>query len=364
METETKESGLKEILQAKITHKIDERQPKVMQMLNKIESEGLLMNDFIAPLGIDGKVRFTANGCVKMKLDEAEYCLHPHALNQAAEKLGVPAPYLRTLQGTDWGRQLCSKILNDHTDHTKRQRLLVRSIGGEVRGILSDSYRRLNTSQIYGNFIKAIGETDSQIIDAFSDDTRSFIETLNPRLIEIPTLKNGILYVAYGLRISSSDFGNGALEIRAFMMQAVCLNGLVTERKMREIHLGGRIPDNMEISNETFQLDTKTQSSLTYDMVKQLMSPKEIDSKVLAIQAASSTVIDTEKEISAIVKKALITKAEETEIKKVLMENKPEDGVTGEGTLWKLAQGISAIARNKDGARERELHEIAGTFLN
>ena len=124
--------------------------------------------------------------------------------------------------------------------------------------------------------------------------------------------------MAYGLRIKNSDFGDGSLEIRAFMMQAVCLNGLVTERTMREIHLGSRLPDNLEVSRKTYELDTATQASLAYDTAKSLLSPASIDAKAKEIQAASAKEIDIEKEIVQLAKKGLILKSRRLKSKRCL----------------------------------------------
>lgn len=362
METLEKQD-LKTILQQKIESKLASRQSKIETSLNKIEQDGINMADFVAPLGKDGKIRFNSNGTMYMVLGDNEYNLHRHALNQSAEKLGIPASYINELQGTDWGRKLSANILNEHTDNTKRQRLLIRTVKDQVRGVLSDSYRRLNTNEIFGNFIKAVGEQKAVIADAFADDTRSFIETINPKLIEVQ-LKDNIVYLAHGVRISSSDVGDGALEVRSFIMQAVCLNGLVTEKAMRTIHLGARLPDDLEVSKKTYQLDTETQSSLCYDMVRSLYSEESLHAKIVAIQYAASKECDMEKEIVAIAKKGLIAKSEGEAIKAILMNNKPEDGVQGSSSLWKLSQGISALARTTEERRSRELQEIAGSYLN
>lgn len=51
-------------------------------------------------------------------------------------------------------------------------------------------------------------------------------------------------------------------------------------------------------------------------------------------------------------------------VEKVLMANKPDDGVTGESTLWKLVQGITAHSRELEPRRQRDLQEIAGDLMN
>ena len=59
-----------------------------------------------------------------------------------------------------------------------------------------------------------------------------------------------------------------------------------------------------------------------------------------------------------------VNKGEIEEAKIVVMNNNPDDGVQGSNTLWKLAQSVSAVARNKGELRQRELEEISGQLLS
>ena len=93
-----------------------------------------------------------------------------------------------------------------------------------------------------------------------------------PETIAIPTAKNGIVEMAFGARLSTSDYGDGALELRAFLMQGVCLNGMCRNSVMRQVHLGARLPENMGISQHTYELDTKTQASAIRDLTKSIFS--------------------------------------------------------------------------------------------
>lgn len=49
---------------------------------------------------------------------------------------------------------LVAEILNQHSDWTQRSRVLVKTIGNQVMGILSDSYRRLNSVEILTAFVQ------------------------------------------------------------------------------------------------------------------------------------------------------------------------------------------------------------------
>jgi len=366
--SDTHLDGLGTVLQEKLQARIERGISRSASYLDRIDTEGRLLNDFILPLGANKKVAFfSETDKVFMNITNGEvhnYSLHPHAIAQAGDKLGIPQSYIKSLAESklEWKTDLAAKLLNEHSLHATRQRVLVREVGGEIRGILSDQYRRLNSTEIYSSFITAVKEQSAVIYDAYADDTRSYLETLYPQLISVPTLKNGIVYMAYGIRLSSSDFGDGALELRAFLVQTVCMNGLVRDSVLRQIHLGAKIPDNIQLSERTYRLDTQTQASIIKDSVKQLMSKDSIYSNALQIQRASEMEVDLEKEFKLLPKVGL-SKNETEEVKTVITSNKSSDGVQGENTLWKLAQSIGAVARAKDERRKRELEEISGKLL-
>ena len=45
-----------------------------------------------------------------------------------------------------------------------------------------------------------------------------------------------------GARFSTSDYGDGAVDMRAYLLNGVCLNGMVRESLMKQVHLGSRLP--------------------------------------------------------------------------------------------------------------------------
>jgi hypothetical protein len=157
-----------QILQEKLNNRIAKEQAESKVYLDNIENQGRLLNDFILPLGNGVKVNFSSvdvtptTSKVQMLLQKRDasepklYDIHPHAVLQAAEKLDVNQSYMKNLvaRGIPWQTRLSAHILNEHAQHTKRARVLVREVGGQVRGILSDKYRRMNSSEIYHSFIR------------------------------------------------------------------------------------------------------------------------------------------------------------------------------------------------------------------
>jgi len=369
----TNQIGLNQIIRERVANRIQQGSMNATDAIGKLIEEGKVSNDYIAYMGASGSrvsdVTFNANGHLQMLLPEkgnqpAVYQIHDNAVGQLGEKFRVPTRYIRELAGGDeWQRQLAAKILNDHSSWTKKTRTLVRIVGDEVRGVLSDSYKRLNSQDIIMSFIETANKMGAQLADGFLDATRVYMEVLMPETISIMTEKNGMVEMAFGARLSTSDYGDGALELRAFMMQGVCLNGMVKDSVMRQVHLGSKLPENIAISNRTYELETRTQSSAIRDLTKGIFSKESIMERGLEIQGASSMIVDMEKELKTLSKGKLL-KEEAAGVEKILMRNNPDDGVQGESTLWKLVQGITAHGRELNPRRERDFQEIAGELMN
>jgi hypothetical protein len=156
-----KQQGLNQVVINKVRRMIEGRQGDVMDTINRLLSEGRIAQDFIAPIGVSQRskerpvISFKAEGRVQMAMPEGNFNLHGNAISQISEKMGIPAKYLRELSAGDvWQKQLCATILNEHSGWTERTRVLIRAVGMEVRGVLSDSYRRLNSVDILTNVWK------------------------------------------------------------------------------------------------------------------------------------------------------------------------------------------------------------------
>lgn len=368
----TQQQGLNQVVINKVQRMIEGKQPGVNAAITRLLEEGRIAQDFIAPIGANLKkndrrpiISFSADAYVRMSMPEGNFNLHGNAISQISEKMGIPAKYLRELaMGDEWQKQLCATILNEHSGWTQRTRVLVRAVGMEVRGVLSDSYRRLNSVEIITAFIQEACVQGAVMSDAYMNDTKVWCETILPTPIEIPTRKNGMVTIFAGARFSTSDYGNGSVDMRSFLLNGACLNGMVRESVMRQVHLGSRLPDSIALSQKTYELDTKTTVSAIKDLTKGLYSRETIMDKAIEIQGASEIDVDFDKELKSLVQRGALLKNEGREVEKLLMNNNPDDGVTGGATLWKLTQGITAFAREQEPERSRELHEISGQLMN
>lgn len=368
----TQQIGLNEVVINKVQRMIENKSPNVQATMQRLIDEGKIMQDYIAPIGVNLRqndrqpvITFGHNGHVLMNMPEGEFNLHENAIYQLADKMGIPSRYLRELaKGDEWKRSLAAYLLNEHSGWTDRSRVLIRAVGHEVRGVLSDSYRRLNSVEILTAFVQEAIHQGAVIADAYMNDTKVWAETILPQPITIPTKKNGDVIIFAGARFSTSDYGDGAVDMRAFLLNGACLNGMVRESVMKQVHLGSKLPDKLQLSQRTYELDTQTTVSAVKDLTKGLFSRDNLMQKAIEIQGASEIDVDLESELKNLVKKGSLLKSDGEAVEKILMNNNPDDGLQGEATLWKLTQAITAHARELEPSRTRELHEISGALLN
>ena len=366
------QQGLNEVVMNKVQRMIDGKAVGVRETMERLVNEGKIAQDYIAPIGVNLKVNdhspvitFSANGSLRMDMPDGQFTLHDNAIGQLADRMGIPQRYLRGLaSGEPWAKQLAATLLNEHSGWTQRSRVLVRTVGTQVRGVLSDSYRRLNSVEILTAFVQEAAQQGAVISDAYMNDTKIWAETILPTPLTVPTSKNGDVVIFAGARFSTSDYGDGAVDMRAFLLNGACLNGMVRESVMKQVHLGSKLPDNLQLSQQTYELDTKTTVSAVRDLTKGLFSKDNLMKKAIEIQGASEMEVDFEHELKRLTRDGGLLKQEGKEVEKILMRNDPEDGVQGGATLWKLTQAITAHARELSPERSRELHELSGQLLN
>lgn len=368
----TIQQGLNEVVINKVQRMINGKAVGVQATMERLIKEGKIAQDYIAPIGVNLKAKehnpiitFTGENRLLMNMPDGQFTIHDNAIAQMADRMGIPQRYLRNLaQGEPWEVSLAAYLLNQHSDWTQRSRVLVRTVGTQVRGVLSDSYRRLNSVEILTAFVQEAAGQGAVISDAYMNDTKVWAETILPTPLTIPTKNNGNVIIFAGARFSTSDYGNGAVDMRAFLLNGACLNGMVRESVMKHVHLGSKLPDNLALSQQTYELDTKTTVSAVKDLTKGLFSKDNLMAKAIEIQGASEIEVDFDKELKRLTTNGGLLKQEGKEVEKILMRNNPDDGVQGGATLWKLTQAITAHARELTPERSRELHELSGQLLN
>lgn len=200
--------------------------------------------------------------------DEAN-SLHNFAFGQVAERVGFPMDYARRLgeRGED-GRELAAFNLNRLYQIDPAKKMLVRSVDDQVRGVVSDRFRRLDSRPIIDSFIGAVDVVGARPFEGLGGDTKFSIRAVLPKVYEAFSGE----VVAFGVSLANSDFGNGALSVRAFMWRVWCSNLATLEESMREVHLGSRLVDGIEFRQSTINAESKASALAVADIVRGSLS--------------------------------------------------------------------------------------------
>jgi hypothetical protein len=361
------DAAMKRVLQNKLDMMLTNKGKDIQSTIQQIERTGSMLNDFIVDTK---KLRFDAldNG-ISVSFNDEDITrfmnMNEHSIYQLGSRLdpkGFPLWLKSCLTGGQWEKEAAAFALNQYALNHKAERFLVREVEGTARAFLSDSYKRLNTMQIFVSFLEAAAGSNCVLVDGHTGESRDYLEIINPDIRAIQTPNNGVVFLAYGARLRNSDFGDGALSINTFKLQPVCMNGAVGRRVMNEVHLGARLPESIVFANDTVRKDTEARALMVRDSMRQIWKPEFMDIEEAQIIEASERTIDVQKEVKLLPKLGL-QKFESDEVLKVLIDRKPEDGVAGTPSLWSLAQAVGAVARDKKPERMRELQEIAGNMI-
>lgn len=287
--------------------------------------------------------------------------MHPHALGQVASRFSMPMGYVNDLMARGaWGRQLVSDNLTRLVENGEHQNQLVRSVNGEMRGFLSDKFRRIDDRPLVDAFAQGCQAIGAVPVEGVAGDTRFAIKALLPYVFE--PFKDEV--IAIGLQLSNSNFGRGAASLRAFVLRLWCLNGCTMEEVLREIHLGRRLAENIEYSARTLTLDTQATTSALRDTMRNVLGPARINSVVETIQKANENKIgDIKQTVASLQKKLGLLKSEADAVRETFNNGGIEQLPPGQ-TMYRMSNALSWVAKSAQTPERRlELEQAAGTLL-
>lgn len=282
--------------------------------------------------------------------------IHRHALGQVAQKFGIPWAYVEALRGGEvYHRQLLVHNLNSLAAHDDA-RYLVRVAHREVRGFLSDRYRRLDSRPILESFVRAAKKSGAEPFEGVLTDTSFSLKTILP-VVHEPAPGEAI---AFGLELCNSDFGARALSVSLFVLRIRCSNLAVMSEDLRKVHLGSRLSDDAVYSLRTHQLDTALICSAIGDIVDRNFLPARLETVTGMIREAAESQV-SQSQMTAWMKKRL-TRVEAQTVSNVF--NSPEIEMLPSGqTRWRFSNALSLFAASLEGERELDMERLAGEVL-
>jgi hypothetical protein len=287
--------------------------------------------------------------------------LHDNAIAQICDRYGIPSLYRSKLaERGDFGAGLLADNLNRLIQHDPVKPLLVREVNGEVRAVLSNAFRRMDSRPIVETFASACHDFGAVPVEGVGGDLRWEIKALLPTIYR-PGV-DGTEALALGIALSNSDFGCGALSMRMFCLRVWCTNYAKLEEALRQIHLGKRLGDNAEFSERTLRLDTETMVSATGDLVRSLLAPEKVEGTLRRISDAMNREADPKTFLAGLGRRGLL-KMEVEQVEETLLSGSIRQLPMG-NTAYRMSNAISWVAKSAVKAERRlELEEIAGQLL-
>lgn len=285
--------------------------------------------------------------------------IHRHALSQLGQRAGVPGAYLSDLSaGPEWQRGLAAEILNRHYhEGAPDQRYLTRAVKGEVRGVLSDKYRRLDSRPLVEAFATECQALGAVAVDGTCSDTRVALKALLPQVYE--PVQGEVL--AFGVEWGNSDYGHGMHAVRAFMLRVWCLNGATMENALAQVHIGRQMSEEIELSQRTYELDTRASVSALRDVVRGVLAPAKVEAMCDGIRRAEANQVEWKSLRTSLAKK--LPKGE-LEAARAAFESEDVYNLPAGNTMWRASNAISWIAgQAKDADRRLDLQRLAGELV-
>lgn len=286
--------------------------------------------------------------------------LRPLAHKQLGEILGIPKPYYdRMLHNAP---DLLCRNANEWLAR-RGEKQLIRTLDGQVRAILSDSYRPLDNLDLAAAVLPKLSNLEATVISAEVTEQRFYLKAVTPR-ISGDVGKGDIIQA--GLALSNSEVGLGSLRVEALDYRLVCLNGMIREQAVRKAHLGrsSRSYDAIEDAREYFtdrtrSLDDRAFFAKVQDAVAAMFNQERFNTRIEQYRVAESrqvTVAPMEV-VEVLAKREKLTEQEKLNVMRHFLTG-------NKFTQWGLANAVTRAAEDSESYdRATELEALGGDVI-
>lgn len=301
-----------------------------------------------------------------------QYPLTRHASTQLAEKVGIPQRYFDRMAGS--APDLLAANVNRWLLQEPERRL-IRVADGQVRALLSERYRPLDSYDLAVRVAERAVEHQAHVVEASLSETRMYLKLTVPGAREslgalTPVQKaeavrsgRGIAnldadYVVPGLVVSNSDVGAGAFRVEPYVYRLVCSNGMIGEMSLKQIHVGEKLDlGEIVFSERTQSLSDKTLWSKVSDVLDATFTPSTFRAMLDRLKGAQNVALPKVVEVVDVVARDLgITEERKARILQLVSVEGP--------TAYGLAQAITGAAQDAPGVDEQVAAErYAGTLI-
>ena len=297
-----------------------------------------------------------------------DFTLNTWSSSQVAQFTDIPGPYFKRL--ADESPDLLAKNINHGMaritrDEESKSRLL-RTIDGRVRGFLSHRYRPLDGHDLMEAVMPMLIDHQFQVVSCELTERRLYLKTATQRIQG--EVKTGDV-VSYGVMISTSDVGAGALRVEPYFLRLWCLNGAVSESKFRRAHLGRSTAEREVqelLTDSTKLLNDKAFFATVRDYMSHTMKPEVFAAELDKMKDAANRPIKN-LDLETVVEHTMKTVGISGQgIKKGILEALADGNQNAGLTQWGLMNSFTAAAKmpSIDYDTATDLERAGGQILN
>lgn len=314
--------------------------------------------DFLAPASA---MRFgLTDNQIRVALpNDREFRLSDTAVGQTTEFLGIPRKFASRLQAEV--PDLLLHNLNTLGGRSNSRRML-RTLDGVGRAFLSDSYRRVDNEEVFDGIFPSLMKLGAQIESCNVSEDYMHLQAVMHR-VEGEIRKGDV--VRYGVVITNSEIGRGALSVKPMLYRLVCTNGMVVaDQARRRAHVGGSYLESedmgwLALSTDTQQLKVKAMVAELGEYLTALASPERFQKTLDLYREVADQALPAEPTpvVESLAARYSLTAPERDSALIALAEGK-------DYTRWGLANAITYLANDTaDYDRAVELESLGGTIM-
>lgn len=340
--------------------------------MDKLFGDWEQLHDYIIPIRetefhYNNETNKVSSG-ISTNITGIETHLSDNALTQLGSKFQIPSAWLRSnINGVNWQREMISNVLEYHKKNfinIKDNAFMFRIVDNEIRAILSPSYERYDSLALYTDISKNANQLGMELYDFNYNGysvNMNFIYT-DPFAIDFGDKRE---WVQYGINIQNSDFGVNAFTMSSYLSVVVCDNGLIMDKKIRKIHRGKSLGDDMQIlSKDTIKSRQIANTKELSDYFNYFSKPEYIEKSILMFKEAGSLNVNIDQTIDKLQKTTTITKETCNDLKSLLLNRPAEANINNSGGNYNtIIQGLTYLANNAKLDSKIELQELAGNMV-
>lgn len=284
------------------------------------------------------------------------FSLNEVAHGQLADKLDIPRKYYNKISGYDGLREQNVNTLLS----TAKSKYTIRTIENTARAVLSDKYLPVDNYLVMKEVLPVFKKfPEIQIKTSVLTDRKMYLQAFFPH-----TQKDIVPgdAVQYGITLTNSEVGLGAVRVESTVHRLVCSNGMIGKSIVNKNHVGRRIEEseNMDLfRRETIQADLKAFCMKLTDLIEYNLDMAQVEALYAPLrEAAGMMVVNPEETVQKITKRFDLR---EMEAQHVLRNMFKEDNISKYGIINGITNA-SHITENPD--RQYELERIGNAVLD